>query len=116
MIRTAFLDCLHDATPVLLEPIYDMVITTPDEYIGTVTSLVSQFQGKILEIKQGEFRTKVHVKMSVRSSIQFAQEIRGKTSGRVFWQNLFDKFAHVPEHQKDAIIQDIKFRKGLAFF
>ena len=54
--------------------------------------------------------------MSVRKSILFADEIRGQTSGRVFWQNLFDRFSPVPEHDLDEIVKDIKFRKGLAFF
>ena len=116
MIQNAFMACLREAGPVLLEPIYTMMITTPEEYIGTVTSLVNQFQGKILEISQGAFKSHVTAKMSVRQSIEFAQEIRGQTSGRVFWQNLFDKYAPVPEHEREEIIQDIKFRKGLAFF
>lgn len=116
MIQDAFMACLREAQPVLLEPIYTMMIATPEEYIGTVTSLVNQFQGKILDISQDAFKSHVTAKMSVRQSIDFAQEIRGQTSGRVFWQNLFDKYSPVPEHEREAIIQDIKFRKGLAFF
>ncbi len=54
--------------------------------------------------------------MSVRQSVECAQEIRGQTSGRVFWQNLFDKYVPVLEHEREEIIQDTKFRKGLAFF
>ncbi|UYP48688.1 Elongation factor 2 [Candidatus Lokiarchaeum ossiferum] len=116
MIQDAFMACLREAQPVLLEPIYTLMIATPEEYIGTVTSLVNQFQGKILEITQDAFKSHVTAKMSVRQSIDFAQEIRGQTSGRVFWQNLFDKYSPVPEHERESIIQDIKFRKGLAFF
>ncbi len=116
MIRTAFIAALEDAKPTLMEPIYKVTITSPEEYIGAVTSLVSQFSGKILKISQDAFRAKIDVKMSVRGSIQFAQEIRGKTAGRVFWQNLFDKYSPVPEYEQGSIIQDIKFRKGLAFF
>jgi elongation factor 2 len=116
MIRTAMNECLEEAIPVLLEPIYKMLITTPEEYIGVVTSLISQYQGKILEITQDLFKTHITAKMSVRHSIEFAQDIRGDTSGRVFWQNLFDSFSLVPEHEKETIIQNIKFRKGLAFF
>lgn len=115
MIQSAFRSAVEEATPVLLEPIYKMLITTPDEYIGTVTSLISQFQGKILEISQDVYRTHITAKMSVRQSIEFAQEIRGATSGRVFWQNLFDQFSPVPPHQLEDIIQSIKFRKGLTF-
>ena len=116
MIQQAFLACLSDGTPVLLEPIYDVMLTTPEQHIGTVSSLIAQFQGRILKITQDEWRAKIHAKMSVRASILFAQEIRGKTAGRVFWQNMFDRFSPVPAHEKDTIIQDIKFRKGLAFF
>ncbi len=116
MINDAFVECIREAQPVLLEPIYRILITSPEEHIGTVTSLINQFQGKINEISQDAFKSYIDAKMSVRKSILFADEIRGQTSGRVFWQNLFDRFSPVPEHDLDEIVKDIKFRKGLAFF
>ena len=115
MVQQAFQQALILAKPVLLEPIYKLLITTPEEYIGTVSSLLSQFHGKILEITQDVYRTHITAKMSVRYSIEFAQEIRGATSGRVFWQNLFDEFAPVPSHELNDLIQSIKFRKGMIF-
>ena len=115
MIQTAFMAAINDAVPILLEPIFTLMITTPEDLIGTVTSLVTQHLGKITEISQDPYRTFVHAKMSVRKSIEFSAEIRSETSGRVFWQTLFDSFQPVPDTQKDQIIQDIKFRKGLAF-
>ncbi|MHA1745537.1 MAG: GTP-binding protein [Promethearchaeota archaeon] len=116
MFQEVFMKCLVEAQPVLLEPIYQMEITSPEEYIGTVSSLINQFHGQILKISQDAFKAHITAKMSVRQSIGFAQEIRGQTSGRVFWQNLFDSFLPVPETETEQIIQDIKFRKGLAFF
>ena len=116
MLQEAFMKCLVEAQPVLLEPIYQMEITSPEEYIGTVSSLINQFHGQILKISQDAFKAHISAKMSVRQSIGFAQEIRGQTSGRVFWQNLFDSFQSVPDSEHSQIIQDIKFRKGLAFF
>ncbi|MCF2140829.1 MAG: GTP-binding protein [Candidatus Lokiarchaeota archaeon] len=115
MIQDALQQAIDQAHPVLLEPIYTMLITTPEEYIGTVSSLISQNHGKILEISQDVYRAHITAKMSVRQSIEFAQEIRGATSGRVFWQNLFDQFAPIPDNQLDDIIKLIKFRKGLIF-
>lgn len=84
MIQDALQQAIDQAHPVLLEPIYTMLITTPEEYIGTVSSLISQNHGKILEISQDVYRAHITAKMSVRQSIEFAQEIRGATSGRVF--------------------------------
>jgi len=115
MVNQAFRQAVKEAKAVLLEPIFKLLISTPEEHIGTVTSLVSQFHGKILDITQDVYRTQITAKMSVRQSIEFAQEIRSATSGRVFWQNLFDQFTPVADHQLDDIIQSIKFRKGLAF-
>ncbi len=115
MVNQAFRQAVEEAHAVLLEPIFKLLISTPEEHIGTVTSLVSQFHGKILDITQDVYRTHITAKMSVRQSIEFAQEIRGATSGRVFWQNLFDQFAPIADHQVEEIIQSIKFRKGLSF-
>jgi elongation factor 2 len=115
MVRHAFLSCIEEAKPHLLEPIFNLSIATPEEYIGAVTSLVAQYQGKILEIDQDMYRTIIKAQMSVRKTIEFSSEIRGATSGRVFWQSTFAAFQPVPEQQEREIIQEIKFRKGLIF-
>jgi elongation factor 2 len=115
MIRDAFMACIHDAKPTLLEPIYKLLITTPEEYIGTVSSLVNQFQGRITEINQDAFRTYIQALMSVRKTIELSTELRAQSSGRVFWQTTFDKYQPVPENQREEIIKEIKFRKGLIF-
>ena len=52
MLQDAFAQCMEDAKPVLLEPIYNLMINSPENHIGTVTSLINQFQGKILKITQ----------------------------------------------------------------
>ena len=116
MIQDVFMKCIQEANPILLEPIYKLMLTSPIGLIGTVTSLINQFQGKILEVDQDNYRAFINAHMSVRKSIDFVEEIRNKTSGRVFWQAILDSFQPVPEHSKDVIIQDIKFRKGLFTF
>ena len=115
MLSQALMECLTQAEPVLLEPIYKVLINSPQEYIGNVSSLVSQHQGKIRSMTQDPFRMHIEAEMAVRYSIDFSQEIRSETSGRVFWQSTFDSFQRVPEHQQSSIISDIRFRKGLRF-
>jgi elongation factor 2 len=113
MINQAFGLCLKQAKPILLEPIYRLMITSPPEYIGTVSSLINQFQGKIQSINQDPFRAFIEARMAVRHSIEFSQSVRSETAARVFWQSLFDCYEPVTEAQQDQIIRDIKFRKGL---
>ena len=115
MLQDTIHKCLREAGPVLLEPIYGLIINSPEEHIGTVSSLLNQFQGKILDITQDSYRSFIKARMSVRQTIEFSTEVRGATSGRVFWQTLFEGYQPVPEQQRDEIIQNIKFRKGLVF-
>ncbi len=113
MIQDCFTQCLDELGPILIEPLYFMIITCPENYIGKVVSLINQFQGKILQIKNKEYNGEINATMSVRKSIDFSQDVRSKTSGKVFWNCIFDSFHKVSEGEKQQIIQDIKFRKGL---
>ena len=115
MLSQALMECLTQAEPVLLEPIYKVLINSPQEYIGNVSSLVSQHQGKIRSMTQDPFRMHNEAEMAVRYSIDFPKKFDQKLRGGYFGRVLLIVFQHVPEHQQSSIISDIRFRKGLRF-
>ncbi|KKK44678.1 MAG: translation elongation factor aEF2, partial [Candidatus Lokiarchaeum sp. GC14_75] len=65
--------------------------------------------------QEKEYQAIIEILLSVRNSINFANDIRNSSSGRAFWQNEFYRFMEVPSQESARIIQDIKFHKGVSW-
>lgn len=116
MIFDAIKQCLNDAQLVLLEPIYQTTIQIPPELIKKALNLLAKYQLKVNKVFQdNEYQTLIDFFMPVRHAMDFTEDIRNKTSGRAFWQNIFHSFQPVPKELMDSIISDIKFRKGISW-
>ena len=115
ILRSAVFKALSNAGSILLEPIYQIIIQSPPEQLGIITSLLNQYQAKIIQVEQLEYVSEITAHISVRAYISFSEDLRSKTSGRAFWQTQFHAFSEVPESTKDTIIQEIKFRRGIAW-
>ncbi|TFG05953.1 MAG: elongation factor EF-2 [Promethearchaeota archaeon] len=107
---------LNEGEMILLEPIYHTIVQVPPEYIRNVISLLSKHSAKIKAIDQdNEYQAIIGILLPVRNSIKFAEDIRSTTSGRAFWQNEFHAFMEVPEHEAKALINELRFHKGLSW-
>ncbi len=116
MLYDAIKQCLNDAQLVLLEPIYQTTIQLPPELIKKALNLLAKYQLKVNKVFQdNEYQTLIDFFMPVRYAMDFAEDIRNKSSGRAFWQNIFHSFQPVPKELMDSIISDIKFRKGISW-
>jgi elongation factor 2 len=115
LFREGIFKALKSVGSVLLEPVYEIIIQSPPDQVGAITSLLAQHQSKIGELIQNEYATQIQCYMSVREYIDFSNELRGKTSGKAFWQTRFHSFEEVPENMQNSIINEIKFRKGMFY-
>ncbi len=101
----AFNDGMRKANPILLEPVMDMEITVPEEYMGYVVSDLNSRRAKIISLGQ---RTNVKV---IRSDIplsevfNYATTLRSLTQGRASYVMEPSHYAEVPSH----IAQKITF-------
>lgn len=100
--------------PAIQEPIYKIIVTTPSEYVGTITSIISQRRGKITNIEQKEYLANIIGEIPAAETFDLSEVIRGSTGGRAFWQTTFDHWQYVPENLQLKVIQSIRKRKGLS--
>jgi elongation factor 2 len=101
------------AKPVLLEPVYKTIITTPTELAGECSRIISTRRGKIRSFEQKGLQTVITVHIPVAETLGLSKELRTTTSGRAFWQNMLDTWEQVPEKLASKIITEIRQRKGL---
>ena len=101
------------AKPILLEPVYKTIISVPMELAGECSRIVSTRRGKISAFQQNGISTVITGTIPVAESFGLSKELRSATSGRAFWQCMFDHWEKMPEKLEAEIIKEVRKRKGL---
>jgi elongation factor 2 len=102
------------ASPVLLEPVYKIVITVASELTSESSRILSRRRGKVTSFEQKGLLTVISGFIPVSETFGFSKELRSATSGRAFWQSLFDHWEKMPQKLTLQVITDLRQRKGLS--
>ncbi len=100
----AFQDAARHASPVLLEPVMEVEVVTPESYMGDVIGDLNRRRGRIIsmEPRAGFQVVTVHVPLS--EMFGYATDLRSATQGRATYTMQFDHYDEVPQPQAEAII------------
>ncbi len=102
------------ADPVLLEPIYKIIISVASELSGESSRMLSTRRGKVTFFEQKGLQTVITGFIPVSETFGFSKELRSTTSGRAFWQTFFDHWEKMPQKLAQEVIIDLRRLKGLA--
>ncbi len=105
--------CYLSAGPKLLEPLMKIEIKTPPDYVGALTSLLTQRRGIIQDIQEKGGANVVKALIPTVETLDLADDIRGATAGRGFFGYEFARFEEVPPHLLDKTIKHLRERNGL---
>ena len=91
------------AKPVLLEPIFKVEVTVPEEYMGDVIGDISSRRGRIegSDMNNGAVAVRGYVPLS--EMFGYATDLRSKTQGRGVYVMQFDHFEKLPDSLLDSI-------------
>ncbi len=112
--RRAFLGSFLTAKPVLLEPVYKIGVSVPEQWVGDVTGIITRKRGRILSSEQKGPVTMINGYLPVAETFGLSAEMRSATSGHAFWQTQFDHWEKVPESLALSVIEEIRKRRGLS--
>ena len=98
----AFREAAKKANPVLLEPIFKVEVTVPDEYMGDVIGDISSRRGRIegSDMNNGAVAVRGYVPLS--NMFGYATDLRSKTQGRGVYVMQFDHFEKLPDNLVDS--------------
>ncbi|MHA1839418.1 MAG: elongation factor EF-2 [Candidatus Ranarchaeia archaeon] len=113
MTRKAVYGSFLSADPALLEPIYKIQVRIPPEYIGAVSSVISQRRGQITNVEQKGPAAFLTGTIPVAETFGLASDLRSKTSGHAFWQTQFSHWSFVPSSIEPEVIAKIRKRRGM---
>ncbi|GAO03780.1 elongation factor G [Anaeromyxobacter sp. PSR-1] len=96
------------ASPVLLEPIMAVEVTTPDDYMGDVIGDLNSRRGKIhaMNPRAGVQIIEAHVPLA--EMFGYATDLRSKTQGRATYSMQFAHYAQVPASIAETIVTKAK--------
>ena len=101
----AFKEAVMKADPVLLEPIFKVEVTVPDNYMGDVIGDISSRRGRIegSDIQNGAAIVRGMVPLS--EMFGYATDLRSRTQGRGVYVMQFDHFEKLPDNLAEKIIK-----------
>ena len=99
----AFREAAKKANPVLLEPIFKVEVTVPEEYMGDVIGDISSRRGRIegSDMNNGAVAVRGYVPLS--EMFGYATDLRSRTQGRGVYVMQFDHFEKLPDNLVDSI-------------
>ena len=99
----AFREAAAKAAPILLEPIFKVEVTAPEEYMGDVIGDISSRRGRIegTDIRNGAATVDAMVPLS--QMFGYATDLRSKTQGRGTYVMQMDHFEKLPDNLLDKI-------------
>ena len=112
--RRACMGALLTAGVSLLEPILAIEVRVPTDLVGNVATVLSGKRGKVLDMMQKGALSIVTGEVPASETFTLSEDMRGQTAGKAMWNTHFKMWSEVPKSKLDAMIQDIRKRKGLA--
>jgi elongation factor 2 len=98
---------------VLLEPKQSLTVSVPQDFMGSVSKVLSSRRAQIEDIKTEGDSSIFISKIPVKSMIGFSQEMRGETQGRAVWTAEYFGYEQLPKSMLKDTIMDIRKRKGM---
>jgi elongation factor G len=88
----------------LLEPVMDVEVTTPEEYMGDVIGDLNARRGKVEGMNQRGNSQVIRAQVPMSEMFGYATDLRSKTQGRATYSMQFNSYQDVPDSIADEIV------------
>ena len=96
------------ANPVLLEPIYELKITVPADYLGDIMGDMNKRRGRIMGTEMVGGKQVVTAEVPLSEILKYATDLRSMTQGRGKYEMAYVRYEEVPPTSSPKIIEDAK--------
>lgn len=109
----AFKKGFMEANPVLLEPIYTLEVTVPEQYMGDIIGDLNKKRGRILGMEPGDGVQKINAQVPLAEVFKYAVDLRSITQGRGSFTMKFERYEEVPANIAEQVIAQSKAEKAV---
>ena len=110
----AFKEGARKANPVLLEPIMEVEVVTPEEYMGDVMGDLSSRRGRIEGMSQRSDAQVIKSLVPLSEMFGYATTMRSMTQGRAIYTMQFSHYDEAPKSISEQIIEKIKGKEKVS--
>ncbi|MDY4670045.1 MAG: elongation factor G [Oliverpabstia sp.] len=100
----AFKDAMQKASPVLLEPIMRVEVTTPEDYMGDVIGDINSRRGRIEGMEDIGGGKMIRGYVPLAEMFGYATDLRSRTQGRGNYSMFFDRYEPVPKSVQEKVL------------
>jgi elongation factor G len=104
----AFKEAARQAKPVLLEPMFKVEVTTPENFLGDVIGDINSRRGQVQSMFERHGDRVVEALVPLSEMFGYVGDLRSKTSGQASYSMEFDSYAEVPQNVADEIIKKVR--------
>ncbi len=102
--KACFRDGMKKASPIILEPIMDVEVTTPQDHVGDVVGDLNRRRGTIQAQESSGSTVIVHGHVPLKEMFGYINQLRGMTKGRASFTMQFHHYDPVPRNIADEIM------------
>jgi elongation factor G len=107
----AFKKACEQAKPVLLEPVMDVEISVPDQFMGDIMGDMNTKRGRILGMEKSGKMQKIKAQAPLSEMLRYAIDLRSITQGRGRFDMDFSHYEEVPKEIADKVIAQTNAEK-----
>jgi elongation factor G len=108
----AFKKACQEAQPVLLEPIMNVTITTPEEFMGDIMGDLNGRRGKVLGMDTAGKNQIIKANVPMAEFLTYAPDLRSMTGGRGMYAMEFSHYDEVPAQIAEKIVEEVNKRNA----
>lgn len=101
----AYKKACEEAQPVLLEPIMNVTVTTPEDYMGDIMGDLNGRRGKVLGMDNAGKNQVIKANVPMAEFLTYAPDLRSMTGGRGVYTMEFSHYDEVPIHIAEKIVE-----------
>jgi elongation factor G len=110
----AFRSVAEKCRPVLLEPVLEVSVTTPDEYVGDIMGDLTSRRGRVLGMEPVSGRTTIKAMVPESELYKYAATLRSLTQGRAHHARQLSGYEPAPDHVAQKVAEERKAQEAEA--
>ena len=100
----AFQDAVVRARPVLMEPVMDVEVVTPEEYMGEVIGDITSRRGRVAQMEGRGNSQVINAKVPLSEMFGYATDLRSLSQGRANYSMQFAAYEQAPKSVSEEIV------------
>jgi elongation factor G len=106
--QLALREAVRKAGPVLLEPMMQVEVVTPEDYMGDVIGDLTARRGKVERMEQRGSNQAIRVLVPLAEMFGYATDLRSRTQGRATHTMQFHSYQEVPKNIAEEIVARVR--------